>query len=61
MAKQKVVITVQAVDTRQEMVQYLDEIKKDIQTHYNKHTNRKGGVDAANTDYKWTWTISAHT
>ena len=60
MAKQKIVITIQAVDTRQEMVQELAEIAKDIQNHNNKHTNRKGGVNSTNTDYRWTWTISAH-
>ena len=58
MAKQKIVITVQNMDTRQQMVEALDEIKRDIQNHNNKHTNREG---ASVTDYNWTWTISAHT
>lgn len=58
MAKQKIVVDIQNVDTRQQMAEKLREIAKDITERNETHTKRKG---PSTTDFDWKWTISAHT
>lgn len=59
MAKQKIVVNVNNVSTREEMSRKLKEIAQDVVTHYGK-TKREKGTGVAGGANDWDWTITPH-